>query len=147
MEEKVHPRTTSDTSKNSPDPLLYWIQTGSWHKEYFKQDSQVREDFKRGKSPEEFEQRDWLQEHFLKEPFRSMHGFPHLHRLFARKKSSSSLHRKNSQLTLHTPSDQLQREVKSAQYRDLEYETALESKGSFMDKSDLTITDNSKSLC
>ena len=61
-----------------------------------------------------------------------MHGLHHLHHLFARKKSSSSLRRKNSESNLQTPSDQLPREVKSAQYRTPDYETALESKGSYM---------------
>ena len=136
------PRTSSSTctaedklhqeSKSSTDPLLYWIQNGKWREEYFEQDSQVREDFKRGKSPEEFEQRDWLQEHCLKEPFRIIHGFHHLQHLFARKKSSPSLRRKNSQSTLQTPSDQLPREVKSAQYRNPDYTIGLERKGSYM---------------
>ena len=124
----------SDTSKSSTDPLEYWIQNQKWRKEYFEQDSQVREDFERGKSPEEFDQRDWLQEHCLKEPFRPMHGFHHLQHLFARKKSSSSLRRKNSEFSFQTPSDQLPREVKSAQYRTVEYEIGLEKKGSHMCK-------------
>jgi len=33
-----------------------------------------------------------------------MHGFPHLHHLFARKKSLASLRRKNSQSTLQSES-------------------------------------------
>ena len=133
-EEILHQEAASDTSENSPDPLLYWIQTGTLCKEYFEQDSQVREDFERGKSPKQFEQSDWLQEHLLKEPFRPMHGFPHLHHLFARKKSSASLRRKSSESSLQTPSDQLPREVKSAQYRTVEYEIGLEKKGSYMCK-------------
>jgi len=146
-EENLDQEAASDTSENSPDPLLYWIQTGTLRKEYFEQDSQVREDFERGKSPKEFEQRDWLLEHLLKEPFRPMHIFPHLHHLFARKKSSASLRRKNSQSTLQTPSDQLPREVKSAQYRNPDYTLELENEGSYMRKSDLDITDDSKNLC
>jgi len=57
-EEKLHLRTASDISENSPDPLQYWIQTERWRREYFEQDSQVREDFERGKLLKEFEQRD-----------------------------------------------------------------------------------------
>jgi len=133
-EEKLRREAASDTSESSTDPLRYWIQNGRWRKEYFEQDSQVREDFERGRSREEFEQRDWLQEHCLKEPFRPMHGFHHLQHLFARKKSSSSLRRKNSESSLQTPSDQLPREVKSAQYRTVEYEISLEKKGSYMYK-------------
>lgn len=133
-EEKLHPEAASDTSESSTNPLQYWIQNGRWRKEYFEQDSQVRDDFERGKSPEEFEQRDWLQEHCLKEPFRPMQGFHHLQHLFARKRSSSPLRRKNSESSLRTPSDQLPREVKSAQYRTVEYEIGLEKKGSYMCK-------------
>lgn len=86
--------------------------------------SQVREDFERGKSPE---QRDWWQEHCLKEPFRPMHK--HLQRVLARKKR-----RNNSNDSLQTPSDQLPREVKSAQYRTVDYEIGLEERGSYMCK-------------
>ena len=133
-EEKLYQEAASDTRKSSTDPLQYWIRHGRWRKEYFEQDSQVREDFERGKSPEEFEQRDCLQEHCLKEPLRSMHGFHHLQHLLARKKSSSSLRHKNSESSLQTPSDQLPREIKSAQYRTVEYEIGLEKKGSYMCK-------------
>jgi len=77
--------------------------------------------FERGKSPEELEQRDWLQEYCLREPLTPMHGFHHLQHLFARKRFSSSLRRKNSKSSLQTLSDQLAREVKSAQYCTVEY--------------------------
>ena len=145
-EEELHPGATSDSNENSPDPLQHWIQTGRWCKENFEQDSQVREDFERGKSPEVFEQRDWLQEHRLKEPFRPMHGFHHLQHLFARK-SSSSLRRKNSESSLQTPSDQLPREVKSAQYRTVEYEIGLEKEGSYMREFDDDIPEDIKTFC
>jgi len=145
--QELYLEAASDTSESSPDPLQYWIQNGRWRKEYFEQDSQVRDDSESGKSPEEFVERDWLQEHYLKEPFKPMQGFHHLHHLFARKWSSSPLRRKNSESSFQTPSDQLPREVKSAQYRDPEYEVGLAAKGSFMDKSDLDITDDSRSLC
>ena len=140
-EKELHPEAVTDISENCLDPLQYWIQTGRWRKDYFEQDSQVREDFKRGKSPEKFEQRDTLRE------FYAMHGFPYLPHLFARKRSSSSLSRKKSQSTLKTPSDQLPREAKSAQYNNPEYEIRLEQKGSYMRKSTLGITDTSRGLC
>lgn len=80
-----------------------------------------------------------------------MHGFHPLQYLFARKKSSASLRRKNSQSTLQTPSDQLPREVKSAQYRSPEYEIRLEEKGSYMreydDADDDSKGENMKTLC
>lgn len=115
-EKEFHPEAVADISGNCLDPLQYWIQTGRWHKDYFEQDSQVREDFMRGKSPEKFEQRGRLRE------FYAMHGFPHLPHLFARKRSSSFLSHKKSQSSLKTTSDQLPREVKSAQYNNREYE-------------------------
>ncbi len=147
-EEKLHLRTASDISENSPDPLQYWIQTERWRREYFEQDSQVREDFERGKLLKEFEQRDWLQEHFLKEPFRSMHSFHPFQYLFARKKSSSFLCHKNSKFSLQTPSNQLPQKVKSAQYRTVEYEIGLKKKSSYMCKfNDNDISENIKILC
>ena len=143
-EENLHQEVASDISKSSTDPLQYWIQNGRWHREYFEQDSQVREDFEKGKSPEELDQKGWLQEHCFKEPFRPMHS---LHHLFARKKSSSSLRRKSSESNLQTPSDQLPREVKSAPYKNPDYEVGLAAKGSFMSKSTLGVTDANRSLC
>ena len=147
-EGNLYPEAASNTGESSTDPLQYWIQNGRWRKEYFEQDSQVREDFEKGKSPEEFEQRDWLQEHCLKEPFRPMHGFHHLHHLFARKRPSSPLRRKNSESSLQAPSDQLPREVKSAQYKNPDYAIALETKGSYMREfDDDDIPKNIKDLC
>ncbi|KAG8407779.1 hypothetical protein J3459_018372 [Metarhizium acridum] len=65
--------------------------------------------------------------------------------LLARKKSLPSLSRKRSNsATSTTPSDQKPREEKSAPYRDPRYKTLLASKGSFMDKSNLGITKESK---
>ena len=74
--------------------------------------------------------------------------------MLARKKSTTSLRRKRSDLDsaksatpTATPSDQMSREGKSAPYRDARYEVLLELKGSFMAKDHLGITDTSKSLC
>ena len=147
-EEILHPGEASDTDETSPDPLRYWVRTGKWLKEYFEQDSSVREDFERGKLPEKSPERDWVKEFKAKEPLRPMHGLEHLRHLLARKRSSSSsLNRKRSQSTLQTPSDQLPREVKSAQYKDAVYKDQLEEMGSYMRESDLGITDNSRNLC
>ncbi|KND87242.1 hypothetical protein TOPH_08106, partial [Tolypocladium ophioglossoides CBS 100239] len=68
-------------------------------------------------------------------------------RLLARKKSSSNLRKRSISATSTTPSDQKPREEKSAPYRDPRYKTLLETKGSFMDKSELGIMDESKTLC
>ncbi|KAF2245814.1 hypothetical protein BU26DRAFT_552856 [Trematosphaeria pertusa] len=70
--------------------------------------------------------------------------------LLARKKSTPSLRRKRSESSLGasstTPSDQKPREAKSAPYQDPRYKLLLQTKGSFMDKSDLGITENSKDM-
>lgn len=55
--------------------------------------------------------------------------YEHLQHIFARKKC-----RKNSDDSLQTPNNQLLREVKSAQYRTVDYEIGLEEKGSYMCK-------------
>lgn len=76
-----------------------------------------------------------------------------MNRLLARKKSSSSsLRGKRSEAgsdvpSSTTPSDQEPRNVKSALYQDARYKTILETKGSFMGKFNLGITDESKRLC
>lgn len=58
------------------------------------------------------------------------------------------LRRKNSQSTLQTPNNQLPWEVKSAQYRNPEYEIRLEEKGSYMREYDDVDDDNNmKTLC
>ncbi|KAG8415721.1 hypothetical protein J3458_009544 [Metarhizium acridum] len=70
-----------------------------------------------------------------------------MERLLARKKSVSSLSRKRSNSgTSTTPSDQKPREEKSAPYRDPRYELLLQTKHSYMDASNLGITDSSKRL-
>ena len=72
-----------------------------------------------------------------------------MNHLLARKKSSSSLRGKQSEAgsAATTPSDQKPREAKSTPYTRPSYETVLATKGSFMGKFDLGITDASKELC
>lgn len=68
--------------------------------------------------------------------------------LLARKKSTSSLRRKQSESTLTsstTRSDQKPREEKSTQYKNPRYEILLETKGSYMRESKQGITEASKS--
>ena len=73
-----------------------------------------------------------------------------MHHLIARQKSTASLRRKRSDASLPTsatPSDQRPREEKSAPYRNPNYPTLLETLGdSYMDESELGITDASKVL-
>ncbi|KHN95003.1 uncharacterized protein MAM_07230 [Metarhizium album ARSEF 1941] len=65
--------------------------------------------------------------------------------LLARKKSLPPLGRKRSNsATSVTPSDQRPREEKSAPYRDTRYELLLQTKGTYMDISELGITESSK---
>lgn len=122
--EKKSPQTSASvTSEGSTDPLKHWIKTGKWREEDFEQDSKVREDLEKGK---ESKRRDWSQ------VFRGMHVFTHLHDFFARKKSSASFRREQSQSTISTSSDQSSRETKSSQYDSPDYEIKLERKGSYM---------------
>lgn len=71
--------------------------------------------------------------------------------LVVKKQSSASLYRKRSEqgfAASTTPSDQEPRDEKSAPYRNPSYEILLQNQGGFyMDKSDLGITDASKSFC
>jgi hypothetical protein len=86
----------------------------------------------------------WPKEYF--EPESNMNH------LLARKKSSSSLCGKQSEAgsaapSFTTPSDQKPREAKSALYQSPQYRILLETKGSFMRKSELGIADTSKTVC
>ncbi|KAI2619935.1 hypothetical protein GGR54DRAFT_601860 [Hypoxylon sp. NC1633] len=124
---------TSGISGNNTNPIDYWSEGGHWPKEYFNQDDQTRKDF------EKYNGIPWVTEM----------GLNHL---LARRKSLSSLRGKQSEAgsvtpSSTTPSDQKPREAKSAPYTRPSYATVLATKGSFMDKSDLGITDASKSLC
>lgn len=143
---KSHQTPASDISEGSIDPLEYWIKTAKWRKEYFKQDSQVREDFERGKSPQEPERKDWVQEYFTKDPFREMQALTSPQHFFAR----PPLSRKESQ-SLKTSSDQSSQGGKSSQYNNSEYEIRLEQKGSYMRDHDDIDDDNKgqnmKALC
>ncbi|KAK3399360.1 hypothetical protein B0T20DRAFT_409922 [Sordaria brevicollis] len=70
-----------------------------------------------------------------------------MERLLARKKSWSNPRKRSVSATSTTPSDQKPREEKIAPYREPRYKTLLETKGSFMDRSELDMTDESKALC
>ena len=64
-----------------------------------------------------------------------------------RRKSSTSLRRKQSDSSFTPPTDQTQRELKSAQYKDARYEVLLAAKGSFMSPASVGVMDSSKRLC
>ncbi|KIV98476.1 uncharacterized protein PV09_09712 [Verruconis gallopava] len=113
----------ADNVDGQQDPITYWTKTGYWPKRYSEQTN----------------------------------GMSHL---LARQKSSVSLRRKKSELvsvdpvpttaptsvapSSTTPSDQKPRDVKSAPYQDARYKFLLSTKGSFMEKSELDITQKSK---
>ena len=138
INKKSSPQTpATDNYEGSTDPLEHWIKTGKWRKEYFEQDNQVREDFERGKSPEESGRKDWLQEYFAKGPSRKMQALTHPHHFFARPPLSS----KESQ-SLKTPSDQPSQGGQSSQYNTADYEIRLEQKGSYMREYDDSVDDD-----
>ncbi|KAI9675098.1 MAG: hypothetical protein M1817_001506 [Caeruleum heppii] len=143
------PVPATEISESDSDPIQYWIANGRWRDEYFVQDSQVKEDFLRGKSPDESDRLYQPEEHHSRAPLSG--PMASLQHLLARKKSSAYLRRKFSESDLRTPSDQLPREVKSAPYRTSDYAVGLEAKGSFMNDLDddnipPTITDLSRIL-
>jgi hypothetical protein len=63
------------------------------------------------------------------------------------KKVPTSLRRKQSDTSLTGSSAQKRRESKSAPYQDIHYVTLLAAKGSYMETSDLGITDTSRTWC
>jgi hypothetical protein len=67
--------------------------------------------------------------------------------LLAKKMSSSSLRGKQLEAGSAALSDQKLRDAKSASYTRLSYTTVLATKGSFINKPGLGITDASKRLC
>jgi hypothetical protein len=128
---------TSGVTDNQTNPVDFWTEHRRWPKEYFKQDNRAREDFKKGFQDDSWYERYWI---------------PNMNHLLAKKKSSSSLRGKQSEAgsatpSSTTPSDQKPREAKSIPYTRPSYETVLATKGSFMGKSELGITDESKRLC
>lgn len=143
---RSHQTPEGDDSKGSIDPLRHWIQTGKWRREYFEQDSQVREDFEKGKLPEDLDEKYRSQGSCNRKKFRKFPTFAHLHQFLTRKKPSS-LRRQKPQSAFETLNDQLRREKKSSQYNSVEYEIRLEQKGSYMHQYNLGITDTSQNLC
>jgi len=66
--------------------------------------------------------------------------------LLARKKSTTSLRRKESESSAATSSDEKPRDEKSTPYNKKHYEIMLETRGSFMKKAPVGITDGSSAL-
>ena len=109
--------TGLDAPQRVTDPVAFWAKEGRWPEKRC--------------WPEETAETKITMEHLL-----------------ARKKSSSSLSRKRSNsATSTTPSDQKAREEKSAPYRNAQYTLLLQTKGTYMRKSQLGITDKSTQRC
>ncbi|MCJ1322825.1 hypothetical protein MMC15_008175 [Xylographa vitiligo] len=113
-----------DTSTGFDDLIKNWIPNKRWPSVWFKQGSQIGENF--------FERDSWLEEQMARPPpptdqYVEING------------------RKRSDSNLTGSSDQMKRENKSAKYLDTRYATLLAAKGSYMEKSDLGITNTSLS--
>jgi hypothetical protein len=130
---------TNSSSDKTPNPIKNWRETGRWPEQYFQQDDQTRKD------PNDFEKDSWYEKYWIPEM--------NMNHLLVRKKSSSSFLRgKPSEAgsaapSFTTPSDQQPREAKSAPYQSPQCQILLETKGSFMRKSEWGITDTSKTVC
>ena len=140
-----HTGTAFDENRLESNPVQHWVQKGNWPGGYFKQEQQ--------QTRKDLEQYSWLEENrhedWFKEQFGSVSNMSHL---LAKLKPSNSLRRRNSGSSSsaasdETPSDQKPRDVKSAPYKRPSYATILATKGSFMDKSDLGVTNASRSFC
>ncbi|KAL8971905.1 MAG: hypothetical protein Q9197_003032 [Variospora fuerteventurae] len=123
-EAEPHKKAESDTSKSNADPVETWIHTKRWPSHYFRQDSQVREDF---------EHDSWLEE--LMEESNQVVQYVEINGArYPRpmRKLPTSLRRRQSDTSLNSSSHQKSRESKSAPYRDARYTTLLAAKGSYM---------------
>ena len=124
-------------SRSKLNPIKHWTNEGTWPEEYFEQDDQTREYLNR-----DLDEESWFRKYWI----------PNMEHALARRKSFSSLRGKQSQsgpatASSTTPSDQKPREEKNTSYTELRYEILLKTKGSYMDKSDLDVTNASKSIC
>lgn len=124
----VGQKVSGNISKDNIDPIGHWIQEGRWPKEYFKQDRRARKYLK---------QYICLEGHLIEQEIA-------IADILARKSSSSSLRRKNSEPSLGTPSDQQPRDAKSSKYRTVQYEIILATKGSHMKEWKRGITNASR---
>lgn len=138
-EGELQKEAESDTIKNNADPVETWVRTKSWPSQYFRQDSQAREAFERD---------SWLEEQ-MEESNQVVQYVEINGRSYPKpiRKVPTSLRRRQSDSSLTGSSDQKKREGKSAQYRDTRYTTLLAAKGSYMERSDLGVTNASLIWC
>ena len=130
--------SASNIVTKSTDPLEYWTVTKSWPKEYFERHNEIKIDF---------EQDSWLEEQreipVADIKYVEVDGFRIPCPI---RKLPTSVRRKKSDSNFDSSDDQTNREKKSAPYRTVQYSTLLELKGSYMYRSDLGITKESKAL-
>jgi hypothetical protein len=107
----------ADCVAEETSPIVYWIQEAGWPKEYFDQDDQTREGFKK-----DFKKDSWFEEYQVPETSADLSSFL-------------------------MPSDQNPREAKSRQYLSAGYPNALADKGSFMEECELGAMATSISFC
>lgn len=117
--------------------IAHWVQKGRWSKEDFELDSRDRES---------------LDKYLCFQNYLDRQEELEMSHLLARAKSADSLRHKQSKSsnttpTVLTPSDQQPRENKSSVYMTAAYDTILATKGSYMGRTPLKITDTSKALC
>lgn len=128
IEDRPKQEKVNELSENGVNPISHWVQKGRWPESYLKQANQSRGNFEQGNS---------CKGHIIRSGS--------MNHLLARKRSSPSLNRTES--IIGTVNDQNPREEKTAPYSHPGYETLLATKGSYMDKSELGITNESKNRC
>ena len=111
------------------DSIKTWIASKRWPKEYFEQDSQVRQNL---------EHDSWLEEQMEQSSipvvqYVEINGVKYPSPI---RKVPTSVRRKQSDSSLTGSGDQKKRENKSAAYRDTRYSTLLAAKGSYMHEFD-----------
>ncbi|MCJ1395231.1 hypothetical protein MMC18_008114 [Xylographa bjoerkii] len=125
----------SDIRKNKAGPVETWIQTNKWPSEYFKQDSQAREDFFQDDSLLE-QQMEWssipVVQYVVINGFRYPRPTPKV----------QAVRPKPSEPGLTGSSNQ-----KKVPYSDNRYPVLLAAKGSHMKESDLGISVTSRTWC
>lgn len=140
-EAELQKKAESDTSKSDINPVKTWIQTRRWPEKYFEQGSQAGEGL--------FERMSWQEEHMEQSSipvvqYMEINGIKYPRPI---KKLPTTPRRKQSDTSLTGSSNQNKSESKIAPYRDNRYTVLLAAKGIYMKKSNLGITETSRTWC
>jgi len=138
-ENEARQEAADHASKNELNPIIHWIQEGSWPQEYFEQGNQTWDDLKADKKAEELRQ---VQKELDKRQAAKVNM---AHPFLTQKKSSACLRRQALEAGGIIPSQDT--EDKSASYEDPSYTILLAGKGSFLNESDQGATEECKALC